>query len=174
MLLLVVENQKILKIYSYEKHEYYFVNPMQYSRTSITDTIQIIDGMPILYLEDLEVVVLTDLHIGIEAIMSEDGTFSPFNQTEKQIETISEYLTIIKPKILLLNGDIKHSFHEPTRIENRDVKNFLQAISPLVDEIHITKGNHDVFLSWVVKEISNASFHKNHYILKHYFQLVRI
>ena len=169
MPLLEVKNQKILKIYSYEEHEYHFVTPMQYSRTFISDTIQIIDGMPILYLEDLEVLVLTDLHLGIEAIMSEDGTFSPFNQTQKQIETISEYLKAIKPKILVLNGDIKHSFHEPTKIENRDVKNFLQAISSLVSEIHITKGNHDVFLNWVVRDIPNASFHKKHYIIKHYF-----
>ena len=145
------------------------VNHMKYSRTSISDTISIIDGMPIMYLEDLEALVLTDLHLGIEAIMSEDGTFSPFNQTQKQIETISGYLSSIKPKILILNGDIKHSFHEPTRIENRDVKNFLRSISLLVNEIHITKGNHDVFLNWVVRDIQNATFHEDHCVLKQYF-----
>ncbi len=145
------------------------VNQMKYSSTSITDTIKIIDGMPIMYLEDIEALVLTDLHLGMEAIMSEDGTFSPFNQTQKQIETISEYLISIKPKILVLNGDIKHSFHEPTSIENRDVKKFLQTISSLVNEVHITKGNHDVFLNWVVRDIQNATFHKEYCILKQYF-----
>ena len=145
------------------------VKHMKYSRTSITDTIHIIDGMPILYLEDYKALVLTDLHLGIEAIMSEDGTFSPLNQTKKQIEIISGYLNSIKPEILVLNGDIKHSFHEPTRIENRDVKNFLQSISLLVNEIHITKGNHDVFLNWVVRDIQNATFHEDSFILNQYY-----
>lgn len=145
------------------------VNDMKYTRTPITDTISIIDGMPILFLEDLEVLVITDLHLGIEAIMSEDGTFSPFNQTQEQIKIVAEYLNSIKPKMLVLNGDIKHSFHEPTKIENRNVKSFLQTISLLVEEIHIIKGNHDVFLNWVVRDIQNASFHESHLILKQYF-----
>ncbi len=137
---------------------------MKFSRDSITSEMNIIDGLPILYLEDENTLVLTDLHLGIESIMSEDGTYIPHNQTQKLTKIVSQYVTAIKPKILVLNGDVKHSFHEPTRIENRDVKNFLQTIAPLVDEIHIIKGNHDIFLNWVTRDIQNASFHEEFFI----------
>ena len=142
---------------------------MKFSRDSITSEMNIIDGLPILYLEDENTLVLTDLHLGIESIMSEDGTYIPHNQTQKLTKIVSQYVTAIKPKILVLNGDVKHSFHEPTRIENRDVKNFLQTIAPLVDEIHIIKGNHDIFLNWVTRNIQNASFHEEFFILNQYY-----
>jgi len=101
--------------------------------------------------------------------MSEDGSFSPYNQTKQLTKKVIDYLRKIKPKLLILNGDIKHSFHEPTKIENRDVKEFLESISIFVKEIHIIKGNHDLFLSWAIKDIENVNFYEESFLKGQYF-----
>ncbi|MHA1223232.1 MAG: metallophosphoesterase [Candidatus Heimdallarchaeaceae archaeon] len=116
---------------------------MEISYTFIDENIKIVNVEPILFLEDIDSMVIADLHLGIEAIMLEDGTLTPYNQTNKIIEKVTRYLKSIKPKKLILNGDVKHSFQEAIKVENRDVKRFLTAVSSLVKEIHIVKGNHD-------------------------------
>ncbi|MHA2358081.1 MAG: metallophosphoesterase [Candidatus Heimdallarchaeaceae archaeon] len=142
---------------------------MEPSFFKIEENLLIVDSKPLLYLKDVNTLVLADLHIGFESIMLEDGTSAPFNQTQELADLISNYIRLLKPDKLVLNGDIKHSFHELTKIENRDVKKFLQAVSPLVKEVHIIKGNHDTFLNWVVRDIENATFHESHYVLGKYF-----
>ena len=101
--------------------------------------------------------------------MSEDGTYLPHNQTSDLIEKVSCYLKEIKPKELVLNGDVKHSFHEPTKIENRDVRHFLKSISTHVEKITIVKGNHDILLNWAIKGIQNIEFLKEDYLVGRYF-----
>ena len=116
-----------------------------------------------MYIQDERILVIADLHLGIEAIMSEDGTYLAHNQTQDIIEQVTYYLKELQPNELILNGDVKHSFHEPTKIENRDVQKFLKAISPHVKKISITQGNHDVFLNWAIKGITNIDFYKSYY-----------
>ncbi|MHA1406767.1 MAG: metallophosphoesterase [Candidatus Heimdallarchaeaceae archaeon] len=141
---------------------------MEISYTFIDENIKIVNVEPILFLEDIDSMVIADLHLGIEAIMLEDGTLTPYNQTNKIIEKVTRYLKSIKPKKLILNGDVKHSFQEAIKVENRDVKRFLTAVSSLVKEIHIVKGNHDIFLTWVTREISNIKIHQQELILGSY------
>lgn len=141
---------------------------MEILLTDLTDEIQIIDAKPLLYLKDIKAIIIADLHLGTEAIMSEDGTSPPFNQTEKLTEEILFYMNKLNPDILILNGDIKHSFQEFTKIENRDVKKFLKSLSPFVKKIHVIKGNHDLFLNWVIKEVLNTSLHEEHLVIGHY------
>lgn len=142
---------------------------MNISQYNISPNLKIIDSLPILFIQDEKVLVIADLHLGIEAIMSQDGTYLPHNQTQDLIELISYYLKELKPNELILNGDVKHSFHEPAKIENRDVKKFLRAISPYVKKISIIQGNHDIFLSWAIKGMDNVNFYKNHYTKGKYF-----
>jgi len=142
---------------------------MNISQYNISPNLKIIDSLPILFIQDERILVIADLHLGIEAIMSQDGTYLPHNQTQDLIELVSFYLKELKPDELILNGDVKHSFHEPTKIENRDVQKFLRAISPHVKKIAITKGNHDIFLSWAIKDMENVDFYKNYYSKGKYF-----
>ena len=134
----------------------------------IDSNILIIDKQPILLLKDINTMVVADLHLGIEAIMQEDGSYVPHNLTSVITETLIRYIKRYKPDILILNGDVKHSFQEPTRIENRDVKKFLKEISTQVKEIHIIKGNHDLFLSWAIKDLENIKIHTDSFMIKKY------
>ena len=136
---------------------------------SITDKMKIVNGLPLLFLEDISALVAADLHLGIESIMREEGTSAPHNQTDKQIEIFVTYLTKLKPKYLILNGDVKHSFSEPSKIENRDVKKFIREVSSKVSQVHIIKGNHDIFLTWVLQDFDNVTFHDESFHLEEYF-----
>jgi len=39
--------------------------------------IEIIDGTPIVYIKDLSAIVCSDLHLGYEGVMAENGIFLP-------------------------------------------------------------------------------------------------
>lgn len=140
-----------------------------FSKHQISSLISIINAQPVLFLEDINALVVSDLHLGIEAIMNEDGSFSPYSQTDSVINSIGLIIKQIKPSMLVLNGDVKHSFQEPSKIEHRDVKKFLGAVSKLVKDVHIIKGNHDLFLNWVAREYTNVHFHPESFVCKDYY-----
>ena len=142
---------------------------MTISLFEIKPKIQIVDNKPILYLQDINAIVAADLHLGVEAIMQEDGSYVPLNLTSQVIANLSTCLKELKPEKLILNGDVKHSFYQPTKIENRDVKNFLREISQFVSEVHIIKGNHDVFLSWVSQDFDNIKVHDSKIFGRYFF-----
>lgn len=135
----------------------------------ITPSMKIVAGLPLLFLEDVNALVGADLHLGIEAIMREEGTLAPHNQTDKMIDIFLKYLDDLKPEYLILNGDVKHSFKEPSKIENRDVKKFINEVSSKVSQVHIIKGNHDLFLSWAIQNFYNVKLHDEYYQLERYF-----
>ncbi len=122
----------------------------------INETIFIVDSLPLLFLKDVNVLSFSDSHLGIESIMAEDGTFVSKKQTDEMANLITKYVQILKPKILVINGDLKHSFSSFSKIENKEVKYFLSYIASIIDKVIIIKGNHDVFLNWVVRDIKNC------------------
>ncbi len=142
---------------------------MSYRLFEIAPSVKIVAGLPLLLLEDVSALVGADLHLGIEAIMREEGTFAPHNQTEKITEIFLKHLEELNPKYLVLNGDVKHSFKEPSKIENRDVKKFISEVSSKVSKVHIIKGNHDLFLTWTLQNIANVKFHDEFFHLGRYY-----
>jgi putative SbcD/Mre11-related phosphoesterase len=135
----------------------------------IAPSIKIVAGLPLLFLEDVSVLVGADLHLGIEAIMREEGTIAPHNQTDKITEIFLKHLENLKPKHLVLNGDVKHSFKEPSKIENRDVKKFIGEVASKVSQVHIVKGNHDLFLTWALQNFDNVKLYEEYFHLEKYF-----
>lgn len=135
----------------------------------ITQNIAIFLGYPFLFIKDIDAVVAADVHLGIEAIMAEDGAYIPQKKTAEIIRDFKYVLTILKPSSLILLGDVKHSYSEPTKIENKEVDSFLREIQNYVEKIEIVRGNHDIFLNWVTNKIENVSVHDDLKIEKYYF-----
>lgn len=139
---------------------------------SITNDIDIVDGEPILFIKSINALVIADLHLGIEHVMAEEGSFTPASLTDKVVRKLVTYLDSIDPDSLIINGDAKHSFSEPTKIENREVNHFLSSISSHVPHIKIIKGNHDKFITWVTRDIANVELFDpdmriNNYLFTH-------
>jgi putative SbcD/Mre11-related phosphoesterase len=103
--------------------------------------VQPILNEPALYIKNKKILVIADLHIGIESELREHGL-----NTASQTHTITSHLIslcqIYKPKEIILLGDVKHNIPTSTIQERRDVKNFFWDIKEL-GTIHIIPGNHD-------------------------------
>jgi len=94
-----------------------------------------------LLIKDKKILIIADLHIGIEAELKEQG-INAESQTHKMTERIKKICKKYKIKEIILLGDIKHNIPFSTNLEIKDVQNFLKEVQKL-GIIHIIPGNHD-------------------------------
>ena len=106
--------------------------------------IQPIPNEPALFIKNKQILVVADLHIGIESQLREQGLHAS-SQTQKMIDHLLSICKKYKAKEIILLGDIKHNIPSATIQERRDVRNFLKLIEEF-DTIHIIPGNHDGFI----------------------------
>jgi len=102
--------------------------------------IQPILNEPALFINK-KILVVADLHIGIESQLREQGINTP-SQTQTMTNRLIALFKKYKPKEIILLGDIKHNIPSSTIQERKDVRNFLETIQTY-GIIHIIPGNHD-------------------------------
>lgn len=108
-----------------------------------------------LLIKDEKILVIADLHIGIESELRQLGLNAP-SQTNKMAERLIILLEKLKPVTIILLGDIKHNIPTSTIGERYDVKKFLSQIDNRIS-IHILPGNHDGNIQRVIS--SDVSLH---------------
>jgi putative SbcD/Mre11-related phosphoesterase len=96
---------------------------------------------PALLLKEKKLLVIADLHIGIESELREKGLQVPSQTIQMEQRLISILQTNNVCDIILL-GDVKHNIPSTTVQERNDVKNFLSAIQSY-GTLHVLPGNHD-------------------------------
>ncbi|MEM2925077.1 MAG: metallophosphoesterase [Methanocellales archaeon] len=111
--------------------------------------IEIIEPYPAIYIEDLEAVVIADLHLGYEGIMAEKGIFLPKTQFKKEMEMLLEIFKKKKARRVIINGDIKHEFSETSYHEFKEVRDMLAFLKTKCEEVILIKGNHDNYIARV-------------------------
>jgi putative SbcD/Mre11-related phosphoesterase len=102
---------------------------------------QPISNNPVLYIKKDKILIIADLHIGIEKQLHELGV-NAFSQTNIMKDKIISLCKKYNPNKIFLLGDIKHNIPSSTFQERKDVKDFLENLQ-LYGEIHIIPGNHD-------------------------------
>jgi putative SbcD/Mre11-related phosphoesterase len=92
-------------------------------------------------------IVIADVHLGYEVAMAKEGVYlhSVFHEV---VEGLVYLLERERPKRLVINGDLKHSFIPEWR-EKTELRTFIERISPLVSEVILVRGNHDVGVLWL-------------------------
>lgn len=111
------------------------------------DGIEILDGLPLIYIKELSALACADLHLGYEGVMSENGVFLPKINLKKIKEMLGKAIDEKKPKRLIVDGDIKNEFskvHVEEFNELYELVNFLREKG--LKEIILIKGNHDNFV----------------------------
>ncbi len=89
---------------------------------------------------DEEILVVADLHIGLEAHLSWKGFHVP-SQTEKMERELVE---ASKGKdALIILGDVKHRVPGSTRQEHREIPLFFQKMVDVYPRVEVVRGNHD-------------------------------
>jgi hypothetical protein len=96
---------------------------------------------PALLLKEKKLLIIADLHIGIESELRENGLQVP-SQTKIMEQRLISIVTTHRIKDIILLGDIKHTIPSSTNQERTDVKNFLNTIQSY-SLLHVLPGNHD-------------------------------
>lgn len=91
--------------------------------------------------------IIADLHLGYEVAMAKEGFYLPriFHEV---VENLKGLIGRERPKRLIIDGDLKHSFIPEWR-ERAELKAFFDKISNLVGEVVLVRGNHDVGILWL-------------------------
>jgi putative SbcD/Mre11-related phosphoesterase len=100
----------------------------------------VIDEPAILFKEK-KLLVIADLHIGIESELRENGLQLP-SQTKYMEQRLISILTKNRVKDIIFLGDIKHNIPSSTLQERTDIKAFLNTIQEY-GTLHVLPGNHD-------------------------------
>lgn len=91
------------------------------------------------------VLVVADLHIGIEADLAVRG-WHVASRTEERLKRLLACIGMSRPDLLILLGDVKHNLPRTTHQEYRELPGFLSAIRETVP-IRILPGNHDTSIA---------------------------
>jgi putative SbcD/Mre11-related phosphoesterase len=86
--------------------------------------------------------VVSDLHIGWERLLSQRGVHVP-SQTPKIKQMLLKLIKETKPTRLILLGDIKDAITKVSIEEWKDIPEFFEQIQEKVPEIQAILGNHD-------------------------------
>ena len=95
-----------------------------------------------------KVLVMADLHVGIEAEYHDAGVTLP-SQTKGLFRRVKALVEDTGADEIVLLGDIKNSIGAIAQQEADEVPNFLKALADMVP-LHIIPGNHDGSLSKLV------------------------
>jgi len=118
----------------------------------ILQGVKIADTQLGIFIEEYEALIIADLHIGYEAALQKQGVFLPASQYPKIKEAVARMLEICEPKLLIIDGDVKHEFGEATSQEWRETLDFLDFIQSQELKLTVVRGNHDNFLIPILKK----------------------
>ncbi len=121
-----------------------------------------IQGLALL-IKPENILVIGDTHIGMEAALNEEGMLIPRFQFNEIMQETKKIIKKTKPKLIILNGDIKHNFGSISRQEWQNTKKYLELLEKNSKVIFI-KGNHDTILG-PIAEKQNVEI-KKHYKIR--------
>ncbi|MBP7120950.1 MAG: metallophosphoesterase [Methanolinea sp.] len=98
-------------------------------------------GPALIVEESIRVLVVGDLHLGIEADLSRHGLHIRSRSRERMDRVVS-CIDSEEPDLLILLGDVKHNVPLTSRQEYRELPGILDTLRAKVP-IHLVPGNHD-------------------------------
>jgi len=114
-----------------------------------------------------KILVIGDLHIGLEESLRESGVFISAKLVEgmvKELEIIFEKTGRVEKVVLL--GDLKHYFGKIVGEEWREVLKLFDFLKKKCKKIIVIKGNHDVLIESITKKRKIVA--KKIYVFKNY------
>jgi putative SbcD/Mre11-related phosphoesterase len=88
------------------------------------------------------ILIVADLHIGLEYELSKAGVNIPY-QTERIQGELLELCKKYKPDRLVIAGDVKHGVPVTSFQEKRELPTLFEVLLTEVPRIDVTRGNHD-------------------------------
>jgi len=105
-----------------------------------------------LYLGELGILAIADLHIGYEEALGESGIHIPTSQYPKIKRSVERMIEAVEPERVVVVGDVKHEFGTALRQEWIEVIDLLDYLKERVGDVVVVRGNHDNFLIPMLKK----------------------
>ncbi|MBW2994813.1 metallophosphoesterase [Candidatus Woesearchaeota archaeon] len=105
-----------------------------------------------LYLKKEKILILADFHIGYEEALTKQGFLVPRFQFKDMSERLENIFKKVKPKIIIINGDIKHEFGQISEQEWRETLKLIDYLSKKSEKLILIRGNHDTILGPIAKK----------------------
>ena len=103
-----------------------------------------------IWLRKERVLVIGDLHLGYEESLSEKGTAVPRETFKEMLSEIRDLLKL-KPKEVIILGDLKHEFGKILKQEWNDVLELTRLIKKS-SALVVLKGNHDKIIGPILEK----------------------
>lgn len=110
-----------------------------------------VDSLPALYDPASDLLVISDLHLGLEKTMTSKGNYIPSSQLERIKEDIEQAVEETGASRILVNGDLKNQYRT-SYSETEEIKEFLNFVKARFDEVIVIEGNHDTFVESTVED----------------------
>ena len=126
-----------------------------------------VESLPLLYHPEMDLLVISDIHLGLEGTMTADGNYVPKFQLEELLEDLQTAQEETEASRILLNGDLKNEFSTSRFTERNEIKDFLDFLEENFDETIIVEGNHDAFVDSTAKryDLNMKKFHLQEEVL---------
>ena len=103
-----------------------------------------------LYIEEYSMAVMADFHLGYEDVMAQKGIFLPRIQKDYIMKILQKIYEKYSPKIILIDGDLKHEFSKNMPQEWREIEEVVDYILER-SKLVVVRGNHDNFLKSILR-----------------------
>lgn len=111
-----------------------------------------VDSIPALYHPELDLLVISDLHLGLEGSMTSEGNYVPKFQLDELLEDIQEARKLTEVSRILVNGDLKNEFSRSSYTEKTEIEDFLEFLNQNFEEVILIQGNHDTFVDSIARD----------------------
>ena len=116
----------------------------------ISNNIEAIDLA--LWIKDKRILIVSDIHLGLEESMHLKGIMVPKQQSELIIQSFKKIFTKVSPRTIIINGDLKHNFGKNLKQEWDDTLKLIDFLKENCRELIFIKGNHDNFLKTIANQ----------------------
>ena len=130
--------------------------------------VEIIYGIPAVFIKSIGAIVIADLHIGYEWALGEQDIHLPLSQFPEMFNDIKRLIDEYDPDIFIINGDLKHEFSKATAQEWREVLDLLEYLDRNVRKTYVIRGNHDNFIRGFFRRYQNVDFVEPYLIMGEY------
>ena len=105
-----------------------------------------------LFLREERALVISDLHLGFEGALAEQGVSIPRFQRRVILERLGAMLDRTKAETVIVAGDFKHEFSRNLTDEWIEVKQVLRFIRERANPV-LVRGNHDNYLATILGDL---------------------
>lgn len=109
-------------------------------------SMELIDGEAIAYVRSLKALVVSDLHLGYEAVSAKQGVLLPQLNLRRILSSLDRAMSGREVSDVIVNGDIKNEFSTVDEAEFNELYEFADHMRRKGIALTLIKGNHDNFV----------------------------